>query len=187
MMKLKQKLAGFYSSKGRMPSYSEMLDLFGYKTKSAVDYAVKKLIKIGLIKKDKKGKLIPHKILKEIKLLGLVEAGFPSPAEEELVDTINLDDYLVPNKDASYILKVKGDSMEGAGIVEGDMVVVERGKNPKPGDIVIAEVDGEYTMKYLRNKSGKNYLEAANPKYKPIYPENELKITAIVKAVIRKY
>jgi hypothetical protein len=91
------------------------------------------------------------------------------------------------SEEATFMLKVKGDSMIDAGIREGDMVLVERGKQAKPGQIVIAEVDGEYTMKYLRMKDGKHYLEAANEKYKPIYPKNELQVEAIVSAVIRKY
>ena len=123
----------------------------------------------------------------QIPFLGLVEAGFPSPAEEELSDTMSFDDYLIDNKEASYILKVKGDSMIDAGICEGDMVVVERTNSPKPGNIVIAEIDGEWTMKYLRVRAGKYYLEPANKNYKPIVPEGELKIAAVVKAVVRKY
>jgi SOS-response transcriptional repressor LexA len=67
------------------------------------------------------------------------------------------------------------------------MVIVERGKTPKAGDVVIAEVDGEYTMKYFRKKGKEIYLEPANTKYKNIYPESSLSITAVVTAVIRKY
>ena len=88
----------------------------------------------------------------EVPLLGIVEAGFPSPAEEELIDTMSLDEYLIENKEASYILRVKGDSMIDAGIREGDLVIVERTNAPRVGDIVIAEVDGEWTMKYLRKR-----------------------------------
>lgn len=66
-------------------------------------------------------------------LLGLVEAGFPSPAEEELLDVMDFDEYLTPNKESSYILKVKGDSMIEAGIQPGDMVIVERRAQYKPG------------------------------------------------------
>jgi repressor LexA len=73
------------------------------------------------------------------------------------------------------------------GIKEGDMVVAEKKGEPKVGDIVIAEVDGGWTMKYFRKKGNQVYLEPANKKYKPIYPENDLKIAAIVKGVIRKY
>ncbi len=170
-----------------MPSYSEMMKLFGYKSKAAVFFTIQKFIREGVVEKDRKGKLIPKKLFGNISLLGYVEAGFPSPAEEELVDTMSLDEFLIANKEATFMLKVKGDSMIDAGIMEGDMVLVERGKQPKAGQIVIAQVDGEYTMKYLRMKNGKPYLEAANKNYKPIFPENDLQIEAIVSAVIRRY
>ncbi|MDQ3089556.1 MAG: translesion error-prone DNA polymerase V autoproteolytic subunit [bacterium] len=180
------KIADFYGSHHRMPTYSELAKLLGYKTKSAVYYFVQKLIDEGVLTKDKTGKLIP-KNLGELKVLGLVEAGFPSGATELIMDTMSLDEYLVENKEATYILKVKGDSMINAGIHPGDLVIVERGKPAKPGQIVIANIDGEYTLKYYRVKNRKPYLEAANEKYKDIYPENDLKIEAVVKAIIRKY
>ena len=120
-------------------------------------------------------------------VLGLVEAGFPSPAEEELRDTLSLDEFLVSNPDASFLLKVSGDSMIGAGILPGDLVIVDRGQTAKSGDIVIAEVDGEWTMKFLKKSGDAVYLVPANPKYKPIRPQYELKITGVVTAVVRKY
>ena len=121
-------------------------------------------------------------------MLGLVEAGFPSPAEEELLDVMNFDEYLTPNKESSYILKVKGESMIDAGIQPGDMVVVERRGTYKQGQIVIASIDNEYTMKYLRKqKDGKYFLEPANVKFKPIYPKESFRIEAVVTAVVRKY
>ena len=122
-----------------------------------------------------------------MKLLGYIQAGFPTPAEEELADTISFDEYLVPHKESSYILKVKGDSMIDAGILEGDMVIVERKGTALPGQIVIAEVDGEYTMKYLRKNGSTLYLEAANKKYDLIYPKEALKVEAVITAVVRKY
>jgi repressor LexA len=123
----------------------------------------------------------------EIRLLGLVEAGFPAAAEESELDTMSIDEYLIKNRDATYMLKVKGDSMKDAGIVEGDMVIVERTQSPKVGQIVIADVDGEWTMKYLRKKGGEFYLEAANDKYPDIHAEGELQIAAVVRGVVRKY
>ncbi len=180
------KISNFYKANHRMPSYSELAKLLGYKTKSAVYYFVKKLIDEGVLARDKTGRLIP-KNLGELKVLGLVEAGFPSHTSEELLDTMSLDEFLIENKEATYILKVKGDSMIDAGIRPGDLVIVERGKPAKPGEIVIAEIDGEYTLKFYRIKNRKPYLEAANKKYKDIYPENDLKIEAVVKAIIRKY
>ena len=100
---------------------------------------------------------------------------------------MNLDEYLIQNKEASYILKVTGDSMIEAGIQPGDMVIVERTATPRVGDIVIAEVDGEWTIKYLQKRGDTYYLVPANSKYKPIVATESLKIAAVVKAVVRKY
>ena len=122
-----------------------------------------------------------------VKILGVVEAGWPSPAEEELLDTMSFDEYLAPNREASYILRVKGDSMIDAGIHPGDMVVVERTNRPRDGEIVIAEVDGEWTMKYFRQQGHQVWLESANAAYPPIKPEQELTVVAVVRSVIRKY
>ena len=85
------------------------------------------------------------------------------------------------------MLEVKGDSMIDAGIQEGDLVIAERGREPKPGNIVIAEVDGGWTMKYYRKKGSEVYLEPANKNYPLIYPKENMKIAAVVKGVIRKY
>ena len=140
-----------------------------------------------MVAKDSSGKIVPKRIFGETRILGTIEAGFPSPAEEELADTITLDEYLIKNKEATYMLKVSGDSMIDAGIQPGDIVLVERNKNPKNGDIVIAEVDNEWTMKYFRKSGNKAMLFPGNKKFKPIDPQGELKISAVVTAVIRKY
>jgi len=187
MEKPEHKIASFYKTHHRMPSYAEIAKLLGYKTKSAAAYVVRQLITAGIIAKDRTGRLLPGKLTGDVKMLGLVEAGFPSPAEEELLDTINFDEYLTPNKESSYILKVKGDSMIDAGIHEGDMVIVERRQIYKAGQIVIASVDSEYTIKYLRKERDLYYLEPANAKYKPIYPKERLTIEAVVTGVVRKY
>jgi SOS regulatory protein LexA len=186
-MDRKEKVVQFYERHRRMPSYGEMMALLGYKSKAAVTYFVDKLIEAGIVEKDAQGRLIPGQMLGGTKLLGLVEAGFPSAAEEETLDVLNFDEYLVPNKEATYILKVKGDSMIDAGIQPGDMVVVERRAQYKPGQIVIAMVDNEYTMKYLRQKDGQYYLEPANERYKPIHPKENFRVEAVVTAVVRKY
>lgn len=182
-----QKIIDFYYQCRRLPSYSEIMKLTGLRSKNAVHKLIKKMIEFSFVEKDKSGKIIPGPALGTISLLGTVEAGFPSPAEEELVDTISLDEYLISNKQATYMLKTTGDSMIEAGILPGDLVLVERGRQPKNGDIVIAEVDREWTMKFFRKKAEKIYLEAGNSKYKPIQPEEELKIAAVVTAVIRRY
>jgi SOS regulatory protein LexA len=190
----KNKIISFYKQNKRMPVYTEIMKLLGFKSKNAVAKVIDKLIGEGVLDKDSSGHIIPNKLIGEIPLLGLVEAGFPTVAEEIDLDMINIDDYLIKDKDSSYMLEVKGESMIDAGIHEGDMVIAEKvsgeGKGKKEvrdGDIVIAMVDGGWTMKYYRNRLGKVYLEPANKNFHNIYPENELEIAAIVKGVIRKY
>jgi SOS regulatory protein LexA len=183
----KAKFISFYKKHGRMPGYKELMQITGFRSKNAVFKFIDKLVDDRVVRKDPRGKLSPRKMQEGLRLLGLVEAGFPSAAEEELLDVMNFDEYLTPNKEASYILKVKGDSMINAGIHAGDMVVVERRAQYKVGQIVVAMVDNEYTMKYLRMKDGKYYLEPANPKYKPIYPSESFRVEAVVTAVVRKY
>ena len=180
-------ISQFYYQKGRMPSFSEIGKIVGLRSKNAVSKLIGNLEKLKVLTRDDRGRLIPGSIAYPVKILGTVEAGFPSPAEEELVDTLSLDDLLIQNRDATFLLKVSGDSMSGAGILPGDMVIVDRGQTPKSGDIVIAEIDGEWTMKYLRKRGTGVVLMPANPQYKPIRPKNELKIAGVVTAVIRKY
>ncbi len=142
---------------------------------------------VAALRADEGTREIPLAGSQSYRLLGLVEAGFPSPAEEELRDTLSLDEFLVENPDASFLLKVSGDSMAGAGILPGDLVIVDRGQTGKSGDIVIAEVDGEWTMKYLKKSGDAVYLVPANPRYRPVKPKRELKIAGVVTAVVRKY
>jgi SOS-response transcriptional repressor LexA len=121
-----------------------------------------------------------------IKLLGSVHAGFASPAEEDMADTISVGDYLIRDKNASYLLEVIGDSMEGAGILAGDMVIFERTGSYAPGDIVIALTEDGYTLKFLRKKGTKLYLEAANEKYPNLYPKDG-EIIGVVTSTFRRY
>jgi len=177
----------FYEQHRRMPTYSEIMRLMGFKSKNSAYKLVNTMVEKGLIQKDTSGKIVPRQLTLPVRVLGTVEAGFPSPAEEELSDTMTLDEYLIEKREATFLLKVSGDSMFDAGIMPGDLVLVERGKDPKAGDIVIAEVDHEWTMKYFQKVNGQVTLVAANKKYPPIVPKDELKIAAVVKAVVRKY
>lgn len=183
----KSKLLSFYERENRMPTYTEMMKLFGFKSKNAVARLVDKFIDAGLVTKDYLGRLVPEANLNEIPLLGLVKAGFPADVAEESRDTVNLDNYLVTKKGNTYMLEVDGESMIDAHIADGDMVLVEKTQVARDGDIVIADVDGEFTMKYFRKKGDKVWLEPANKEFSPIYPTTYLKINGIVKAVIRKY
>jgi len=180
-------LSHFYQQSGRMPTFSEIGKILGIKSKNAVSKLVTQCEKMRVLERDKKGRLIPLSLAAPVRVLGMVEAGFPSPAEEELSDTLSLDDLLIQNKEATFLLKVSGDSMTEAGILPGDMVIVEKGRTPQNGDIVIAQIDGEWTMKYLKKRGESVTLVPANSKYKPIKPKNELKIAGVVTAIVRKY
>ena len=170
-----------------MPGYKEIMGLLGFKSKNSAFKLINKLVLDEVLDKDSNGRLTPMKIFGEVPLLGLVEAGIPTVVDPNVLDTFNLQDFLIKDNEKTYLLEVKGDSMIEEGILEGDWVIAERNNSPKEGDIVIAEVDGGWTMKYFRKKGEKVYLEPANKNYKPIYPEYDLKIAAIVKGVIRKY
>jgi SOS regulatory protein LexA len=180
-------IANFYRTHKRLPSYREMLKLTGFRSTNAVYMLVERLVKSSWLTRDSVGKLIPGKRFRELPLLGTIEAGWPSPAEEELVDTIGLEEWLIKNREATYMLKVSGDSMIDAGIHPGDMLLVERGRTPKNGDVVIAEVDRQWTLKYFEKRGSQVVLVPANKKYSSIFPKEELNISAVVTAVIRKY
>ncbi len=182
----KKKIISFWEKNRRMPGYADIMHMTGLASKNSVYKLINKLVEEGVLEKDKHGKLSPGRTLSGVPLLGLVEAGFPSAAEEELLDVMDFDEYLVPNKESTYVLKVKGESMIDAGICPGDLVVVERRATYKPGQIVIASVEGEYTMKYLRKKDERYFLEPANAAFKPIYPKT-LTVEAVVTGVVRKY
>jgi SOS regulatory protein LexA len=184
---VRKSIAAFFRENRRMPSFAEMVDLLGVRSKSVVNFWIDKLIEVEILAKDNKGHLTFKKSSFAIPVLGSVQAGFPSPEEEALCDVMSMDEYLITKPDESFLLKVSGDSMNGEGIMEGDLVIVERGRQPKIGDVVIAEVDGEWTIKYFKKKSGQVYLEAANPKYPIIRPKTELRLGGVVSAVIRKY
>lgn len=183
----REQLIEFYNEENRMPSYGEMMKLFEFRSRNSVYKLVNKFVDEGLVTKDKNGRMSPANIRHSVRLLGSVQAGFPTPAEEELSDTMNLDDFMIENKNASYLLTVSGDSMIDAGIHEGDMVIVEKTMNAKVGDIVIALLDGDWTMKYLRTGRSGFYLEAANDRYPDMYPQDDLQIGGIVRGVLRKY
>ncbi len=118
-----------------------------------------------------------------------VSAGFPSPASDYMQDGLDLNEYLVQHKAASFIFEVKGDSMKLAGIIDGDKVVVDRSVEARHGKIVIAIVDGEFTIKRLYRRAGRIELRPDNPAYAPIVfqPDAQLEIWGVVVGSVRRY
>ncbi len=187
----KNKIAEFCRSNRRVPGYQEFQKLTGFKSKNAVFKLIGKLVDDGLFEKDSRGKLSMKALFGEVPMLGVVEAGIPTVAEArtDFLDNTSVEEFLLGDvKGDTFMLEVKGDSMIDAHIAEGDTVLVERNENPKLGDIVVALVDGGWTLKFYRkDKAGRVYLEPANENFEKIYPEYELQIAAVVRAVIRKF
>ena len=117
-----------------------------------------------------------------------ISAGFPSPADDFKEIRISLDKEPVKNKEATFYARVSGDSMVGAGLDDGDLLVIDRSKNPENGKIAICLVDGEFTVKRIKKEKNKLYLIPENKKYKPIElkEESELIIWGVVEYVIKK-
>lgn len=117
-----------------------------------------------------------------------VRAGFPSPADDYVEAFLDLNEHLIEHKDATFFVQATGDSMTGAGIQEGNLLVVDRALEARHGDIVIAVIDGDLTVKRLEKRRGKIRLVAENPAYAPIeFTEGqELTIWGVVTSVIQR-
>lgn len=117
-----------------------------------------------------------------------VKAGFPSPAEDYLEQNLNLNDYLIQHPAATFFVRVDGDSMLGAGIHRGDMLIVDRALEPAHGKIIIAVLNGEFTVKRVRLDGNRLFLEPENPHYHPIeiLPGWDFQVWGVVTYVIHK-
>jgi SOS regulatory protein LexA len=183
----------FQRKRGYSPSLADLAIAFGVRSKNAVAKVVNVLTREGHVEKDPKGRI---KILDRIEdvptpltlpLFGPISAGPASSAEDQVEDTITLDSYLVRDKKKTFVLRVKGDSMLEAGIHEGDLVIVEKGLEPKIDDIVVGILDGDYTLKRLKKNKGKYYFQAENPEYHDLYPLEDLKVAGVVRGSVRRY
>lgn len=118
-----------------------------------------------------------------------VRAGFPSPAEDFQVERLDLTSILVSHPQATFFLRLRGDSMRDAGLFDGDLLVVNRALKPAHQDIVIAVVDGEFTCKTLWLKFGRMKLVAANPTYPEIVPKEgqTIEVWGVVTASIKRF
>jgi len=187
----------FQRKKGYSPSLADLAVAFGVRSKNAIAKVVNALVREKQIHKDPKGRI---KIIDQheeggggfalplsLPLFGPISAGFAAAAEDQAVDQITLEEYLVRNRSNTFLLRVRGDSMINAGIHEGDLVIVERGVTPKVSDIVVGVLDGEFTLKRLKRDKGKFYLQAENDAYPELYAMDELQVAGVVRAVVRKY
>ena len=188
-------ISEFQHKRGYSPSLADLALAFGVRSKNAVAKVVNALVREKHIDKDPKGRIkilaMPepedHPQPMMLPLFGPISAGFAAPVEEQAEEMVTLDDYLIKKRSSTFLLRVKGDSMIDTGIYEGDLVVVERDRTPKVGNIVVGVLDGEFTLKRLKQAKGKYYLQAENTAYPDMYAMDELKVAGIVMGVIRKY
>ena len=117
-----------------------------------------------------------------------VSAGFPSPAEEYIETLLSLDEHLIQHPQATYLVKVNGDSMKEAGIHTGDVLIVDKSLTPANNKIVVAVIDGEFTVKRFRKEKGEISLVPANDAYPPIKVngDRDIKVWGVVTYIIHK-
>ena len=181
------KLQDYYADHGVLPPYSRIMELLGFNSKSPVAALVSRFKLRGYLESTPEKRLKPGKLFFERPIFDSVRAGFPSPANDEQRDTLTIDEFLVERPSRTVLVTVKGDSMIDAGIHPGDTVVVEKGAAANVGDLVIAIVDNEFTLKTLEREKGQFILRPANPAYPVIRPHGQLEIFGVVVGQFRKY
>lgn len=184
---------------GKSPTLKEMREHFGVASDNSILKHLKALEMKGYLMKDDTPRGI--KLLSSVRekldtavetakvpLLGMIPAGGPVMSEEHVIDQINIDKQFIKNPEKTFMLRVTGDSMIDVGIYEGDLVIASVQKDARVGDIVVALVDGENTLKKLvKGKDGQLYLQAENPKYNDIYALTDLQVQGVVVGLIRTY
>ncbi len=181
---------------GKSPTIREMRERFNVSSDNSIIKHLKALEEKGYIHKDDTPRGI--KLLDEVKkrlesatiklpLLGYIPAGGPVLTEEFVDSWYDVGPDVASNTENTFILRVRGESMINAGINDGDLVIVDSKKTPKTGDVVVALVDNQNTVKTYMSKNGKYYLQAENPEFEDIYPEGELIIQGVVTSLLRFY
>lgn len=181
---------------GSSPTLREMREHFGVNSDNGILKHLKALEEKGFIQKDDTPRGI--KLLSSVKerlnapelklpLLGMIPAGGPVLSEEYIEKWLRVGGDVVYKAKDSYLLRVKGDSMVDAGIFEDDILVVCGSLEPRIGDIVVALVDNQNTVKRYMKNGNRPYLKPENSKYDNIYPEGELCIQGVVTGLLRYY
>jgi repressor LexA len=181
------RLQDFYARHHVLPgSYSELGKLWDIKAKSWVSTLVERLKDERYLASLPGGKFKPGPRFFERPLAESVRAGLPSEAGDAH-EALTIDHFLIDHPSRTVLVRVKGDSMVEAGIHDGDIAVVEKRPSANAGEIVVAVVEGEFTLKYLaRDRSG-YFLKAANPAYAPLRATGTLEIFGVLRGLIRKY
>lgn len=188
-------LSSAVQEKGLPPTVAEMARAIRVKSKNAVAKLLSALEERGLVKRDgtARGLKVFDGFGNEIQagasavpVLGSVPAGGPVLVEEHIEEWVNLPTSLTRGRKDVFLLQVRGDSMEGAGILQDDLVIVKPTREVKNGDIVVALLHDEATVKRFIQINGREYLKPENSKYQNIYPEDEWTVQGKVVGVIRR-
>ena len=182
------RLQDYYARHRILPSYARIGTLVGLNSKASVAGLVLRLKAEGFVQSTPDRRLKPGQRFFERAVAESVQAGLPTPVPDVIApDTITIDEHLIPNPSKTVLIKVKGDSMIDAGIREGDLVVVEKRGSAYVGDIVVAIVDNEFTIKRLDREKSRIILRPENKAYPVVRPKGELEIFGVVVGQFRKY
>ena len=181
-------LRDYYAEHRVLPSYAAVARLLGLKAISAVAKMVDRMKAEGYLDSTPDKRLQPGKRFFEREVLDSVRAGLAAAANDALAEPLTIDDTLIRVPSRTVLLTVKGDSMVEAGLMPGDTIIVLKGAPAKVGDIVVAIVDNEFTVKYLdADKQGEFFLRPGNPAYPAIRPQEALEIFGRVDGAYRVY
>jgi repressor LexA len=181
------KLRDYYARQRVLPSYASIGVLVGLNSKASVADMVLRLKAEGFLESSPDRRLKPGKRFFERPIAESVRAGLPNPAAETAPEALTIDEYLVRHPSRTILITVKGDSMIDAGIQPGDVVVVEKRVAANVGDIVVAIIDNEFTLKRLDRERGRIVLRPENKVYPVIRPKGDAEIFGVVVGLIRKY
>jgi len=183
------RLRDYYQDAKRIPSQQRICELMGFASKTAARKLLQRLEGAGLIARTPDDDAwIPAKSFFERPLASVaVRAGAPDMVDNGAVEPFLVDDYLIRQPSRTVMVPVKGDSMLDAGIHDGDVAVIERGRAAAKGDFVIAIVDNEFTLKELGIERGRFILKPHNPAYPVIRPKAELEIFGVMIGLVRRY
>jgi repressor LexA len=182
------KLQDYYAEHRTFPSFRAIAALLGFRSKNAVSALISRLRLLGYVDRAPDNRLKPGKSFFERNLTeNTVQAGVPTPAQGENTEVMTIDDFLVEKPSQTVLVKVKGDSMKDAGIFAGDIVVVEKRSTANPGDIVVAVIENEFTLKTLGRENGRPVLIPANNSYPILRPTEGFEIFGVVVGQFRKY
>lgn len=184
-----RRLRDTYTRMGCLPSYGQMAKALGFKAKNSAFKLTQRLIATGHLTKSVGGRIAPSTSFFTLELEeDEIRAGFGADGNGTgLVQAQALDQLLVSRPSKTVLVKVRGESMVDAGILNGDVAVVETSMHATHGDIVIAEIDGSHTIKELRINQGRHLLVAHGADARAISPKDTLNIIGVVRGIVRSY